>query len=51
MSRKTRVRLDQTHSTFDICVDAKADESARRAPQQDQSRRMEITDDATTIAS
>ena len=36
MSRKTvRVRLDQMHSTFDIRVDAKADQSARRAPQQD----------------
>ena len=36
MSRKTmRVRLDQMHSTFDICVDAKADQSAQRAPQQD----------------
>jgi hypothetical protein len=36
MSRKTmRVRLDQMHSTFDIRVDAKADQSARRAPQQE----------------
>ena len=46
-----RVWLDQMHSTFDIRVDPKADQSARKAPQQDYSRRVEITDDATTIAS
>ena len=52
MSRKTmRVRLDQMHSTFDICVDAKADQSARRGTPAGLISAMEITDDATTIAS
>ena len=52
MSRKTmRVRLDQMHSTFDICADAKADQSARRGTPAGLISAMEITDDATTIAS